>query len=48
MGLARGQQEGEWIAEGVDQGMNPSAQPSIAAPDCGSFSGSRRYVGGRA
>jgi len=31
MGLARGQEKGERIAQGIDQGMNFSAQPAFAA-----------------
>jgi hypothetical protein len=33
MCLARGQKEGEWIAQGVDQGVNFGAQPAVAGPD---------------
>lgn len=33
MGLAGGKQEGERIAEGVDQGVNFGAQPAFAASD---------------
>src|SRR5215203_3888763 len=33
MGLARGQEEAEWIAESVDQGMDLGAQSAFAAPD---------------
>ena len=33
MGLARGQEEAEWIAQSVDQGMDLGAQPAFAAPD---------------
>jgi hypothetical protein len=33
MGLARGQEETEWIAQGIDQGMDFGAQSAFAAPD---------------
>jgi hypothetical protein len=33
MGLARGEEKGERIAQGIDQGMNFSAQPAFAAPN---------------
>jgi len=33
MGLAWGQEEAEWIAESVDQGMDLGAQSAFAAPD---------------
>src|SRR3984885_451722 len=33
MGFARGQKEGEWIAKGVNQGVDFGAQPAVAGPD---------------
>ena len=33
MGLAWGQEEAEWIAESVDQGMDLGAQSAFAAPN---------------
>ena len=33
VGLARGQKEGERIAQGIDQGVDFGAQPAFAAPD---------------
>jgi len=33
MGFARGQKEGEWIAQGVNQGVDFGAQPAMAGPD---------------
>lgn len=33
MGLARRQHEGQWIAQGIDEGMYLGAQPAFAAPD---------------
>src|SRR5450631_1052087 len=33
MGFARGQKEGEWIAQGVNQRVDFGAQPAVAGPD---------------
>jgi hypothetical protein len=33
MGLTRGQEEAEGIAQSIDQGMDPGAQPAFAAAD---------------
>jgi hypothetical protein len=33
MGFAGGQKEGEWIAQGVNQGVDFGAQPAVAGPD---------------
>ena len=33
MGLARGQEEADWIAQGIDQGMDIGAQSAFAASD---------------
>ena len=33
MGLARCQEEADWIAQGIDQGMDLGAQSAFAAPD---------------
>lgn len=33
MGLPRGQEEGQWIAKGIDHGMDFRAQSAFAAPD---------------
>ena len=33
MGFARGQKEGEWIAQGVNQSVDLGAQPAVAGPD---------------
>jgi hypothetical protein len=33
MGFAKGQKEGEWIAQGVNQRVDFGAQPAVAGPD---------------
>jgi hypothetical protein len=33
MGLTRGQEEADGIAQGIDQGMDLGAQPAFAAAD---------------
>ena len=33
MRLARGQEEAEWIAQGIDQGVDLGAQSAFASPD---------------
>ena len=39
MGLARGQEEADWIAQGIDQGMDLGAQSAFAAADRFVFAG---------